>query len=146
MHSLVLPEVENLTASLVPALGDPTKGEVLLDGRDIRSFLPKNEPGKLVLSFRNRSFLRNGPGTVDYWMGNSLYEQEGGRLEKPSGKAGLQRILSTFDKGLDTEGGTGESISLGQRQLIAFMRAVLQAGKSLSWTRLPTSIPSPNKY
>ena len=41
--------------------------------------------------------------------------------------AGLENLLSRFDQGLDTPIQTsGESISLGQKQLLAFMRAVLR--------------------
>ncbi len=41
--------------------------------------------------------------------------------------AGLQNLLASFEDGLDTNlGSAGESISLGQKQLIAFMRAVLR--------------------
>ena len=41
--------------------------------------------------------------------------------------AGLQKLLASFDNGLETNlGSGGESISLGQKQLIAFMRAVLR--------------------
>ncbi|MDD3303263.1 MAG: ATP-binding cassette domain-containing protein, partial [Candidatus Gracilibacteria bacterium] len=40
---------------------------------------------------------------------------------------GLLNLLSKFEKGLDTKVSTsGESISLGQKQLIAFIRAILK--------------------
>ena len=42
-------------------------------------------------------------------------------------KADLNGLLKRFEKGLDTMvSGNGDSMSLGQRQLIAFMRAVLR--------------------
>ncbi|HPG08580.1 MAG TPA: ABC transporter ATP-binding protein [Saprospiraceae bacterium] len=114
------------TASLIARLYDPTKGEVLLDGRDIRSFSPEERTRKIGFILQE-PVLFSGTVRENIIYGNSLYEQEGGELEKTIREAGLQRILSTFDKGLDTEIGTGgESISLGQRQLIAFMRAVLR--------------------
>ena len=48
-------------------------------------------------------------------------------MEATIQSADLQSLLSIFEKGLDTEiSSGGESISLGQKQLIAFMRAVLR--------------------
>jgi ATP-binding cassette subfamily B protein len=42
-------------------------------------------------------------------------------------EAGLQRLLTGFDQGLNTPlGAAGGNISLGQKQLIAFIRAVLR--------------------
>ena len=42
-------------------------------------------------------------------------------------EAGLESLLERFDQGLDTKvQTTGDGISLGQKQLIAFMRAVLR--------------------
>jgi ATP-binding cassette subfamily B protein len=43
------------------------------------------------------------------------------------GESGLNDLLVRFDEGLETKiQNSGESISLGQKQLIAFMRAVLR--------------------
>jgi ATP-binding cassette subfamily B protein len=48
-------------------------------------------------------------------------------LEQVIKDAGLEKLLSWFEKGLDTPIQTGaDAISLGQRQLIAFVRAVLR--------------------
>jgi ATP-binding cassette subfamily B protein len=42
-------------------------------------------------------------------------------------EAGLEDLLNRFENGLDTKVlSSGETISLGQKQLIAFMRAVLR--------------------
>ena len=41
-------------------------------------------------------------------------------------KTGLEDLLVRFDKGLDTEVPDDGSMSLGQRQIIAFMRAVVR--------------------
>jgi ATP-binding cassette subfamily B protein len=43
----------------------------------------------------------------------------------------LDSLLVRFEKGLDTTVGAGDAISLGQKQLIAFMRAVLRNPKLL---------------
>jgi len=49
------------------------------------------------------------------------------QLEEVIKNANLQSLLAIFENGLDTDVSSGgESISLGQKQLIAFMRAVLR--------------------
>ncbi|HLA58292.1 MAG TPA: ATP-binding cassette domain-containing protein, partial [Puia sp.] len=49
------------------------------------------------------------------------------QLEEVIRNENLQRLLDIFENGLDTMVSSGgESISLGQKQLIAFMRAVLR--------------------
>jgi len=48
-------------------------------------------------------------------------------LSEAISEAGLESLLARFDQGLDTKvQTTGDGISLGQKQLIAFMRAVLR--------------------
>ena len=50
-----------------------------------------------------------------------------GQLEKAIEDAQLANLLKRFDKGLDTPiQTTGDGISLGQKQIIAFMRAILR--------------------
>ena len=49
------------------------------------------------------------------------------QLSEVISEAGLETLLERFDQGLDTRvQTTGDGISLGQKQLIAFMRAVLR--------------------
>jgi ATP-binding cassette subfamily B protein len=49
------------------------------------------------------------------------------KLSEAISEAGLESLLARFDQGLDTKvQTTGDGISLGQKQLIAFMRAVLR--------------------
>ena len=48
-------------------------------------------------------------------------------LENELKKEGLSDLMARFDEGLDTKIATGgDTISLGQKQLIAFIRAVLR--------------------
>ena len=115
------------TASLIARLYDPTKGTVLLDGRDIRSYSAEERTKKI-------SFILQEPilftGTVkdNLLYGNEqLLNYNNEQLETVIRDAHLQKLLSVFDQGLDTPvTAVGDSISLGQKQLIAFMRAVLR--------------------
>jgi len=115
------------TASLISRLYDTTKGTILLDGRDIRSYTPEERSRKIGFILQE-PFLFSG--TV---RDNILYGNAGNRdfsdeqLSQAIHEAGLEGLVERFDQGLNTlVQTTGDSISLGQKQLIAFIRAVLR--------------------
>lgn len=115
------------TASLIARLYDASRGSVLLDGRDIRSYTPEERTRKIGFILQD-PFLFTG--TV---RDNILYGADGAmkftneQVTKAISEAGLESLLARFDNGLDTKiQTTGDGISLGQKQLIAFMRAVLR--------------------
>ncbi len=115
------------TASLMARLYDPTQGTVLLHGKDIRTYSPEERTKKI-------GFILQEPFLFDGTLkDNIFYGSEGAATISPEKArdllkdAGLEELLSRFEQGLDTSVSTnGESISLGQRQLVAFIRAVLR--------------------
>jgi ATP-binding cassette subfamily B protein len=115
------------TASLIARLYDPVSGQVFLDGRDIRSYTPEERTGKIGFILQE-PFLFTGTVRENILYGNEQYVHHSNtELEDVIRQSGLQRLLDIFDSGLDTVVTSGgESISLGQKQLIAFMRAVLR--------------------
>ncbi len=115
------------TASLLARLYDPFQGQVMLNGRDIRSYEPSERTQRIGFILQE-PFLFTGTVRDNILTGNSAYaEYSNEELIDVIRKAGLQRLLASFENGLDTNlGSGGESISLGQKQLIAFMRAVLR--------------------
>ena len=115
------------TASLIARLYDPTAGKVLLDGRDLRSYSPEERARKIGFILQE-PFLFSGTIKNNILYGNEQYQNlSNDDLKDVIEKANLQSLLDRFDAGLDTVVTSGgEGISLGQRQLIAFMRAVLR--------------------
>lgn len=115
------------TASLIARLYDPSKGEVLLDGRDIRSYQPEEKTKKIGFILQE-PFLFTGTVKENILYGNEIYAQYSNEaFEQVITDAGLGDLLALFEQGLDTKVTTGgDGISLGQKQLIAFMRAVLR--------------------
>lgn len=115
------------TASLIARLYDPSKGEVLLDGRDIRSYQPEEKTKKIGFILQE-PFLFTGTVKENILYGNEIYAQYSNEaFEQVITDAGLGDLLDLFEQGLDTKVTTGgDGISLGQKQLIAFMRAVLR--------------------
>ena len=115
------------TASLMARLYDATRGTVLLDGKDIRSY--KSEEKSLKIGFILQDpFLFSGTVRDNLLYGNThLKELTSQQLTEAIAEAGLESLLERFDNGLDTKvQTTGDGISLGQKQLIAFIRAVLR--------------------
>jgi ATP-binding cassette, subfamily B, bacterial len=115
------------TASLIARLYDATKGIVLLDGKDIRSYTPEERSRKIGFILQE-PFLFSGTIRDNILYGNSEYKDlNNEQLSDVITEAGLESLLERFDQKLDTKiQTTGDGISLGQKQLIAFMRAVLR--------------------
>ncbi|MDB5155052.1 MAG: transporter ATP-binding protein, partial [Mucilaginibacter sp.] len=115
------------TASLIARLYDPTKGTVFLNGKDIRSYEP-DERSQKVGFILQEPFLFTGTVKENILYGNEIYKDfSNEELEDALKKASLGSLLAIFEHGLETKVlSSGDSISLGQKQLIAFMRAVLR--------------------
>ncbi|MGA3187002.1 MAG: ABC transporter ATP-binding protein [Bryobacteraceae bacterium] len=115
------------TASLMARLYDPTEGSVLLDGRDIRSVAPDDRSRKVGF-IPQEPFLFTGTVRDNIVYGNDEYwDYSSSQMAEVLKKANLSSLMARFSEGLDTKVmSSGNSISLGQKQLIAFMRATLR--------------------
>jgi ATP-binding cassette, subfamily B, bacterial len=115
------------TANLMARLYDPTQGSVLLHGRDIRSYTPDERAQKVGFILQD-PFLFSGTVRDNIVYGNDSYKDFSSKqLADVLEEANLSNLVSRFPEGLDTVVTTsGNSISLGQKQLIAFMRAALR--------------------
>ncbi|WAC14718.1 ABC transporter ATP-binding protein [Dyadobacter pollutisoli] len=120
------------TASLIARLYDPKEGTVLLDGKDIRSYSAEERSQKIGFILQE-PFLFSGTIRENILYGNEqLKDHSNEKLEQVILSANMGEILALFDDGLDTKvTSAGDSISLGQKQLIAFMRAVLRSPEVL---------------
>ena len=115
------------TASLMARLYDPTTGGVFLNGKDIRTY-SEEERTKKIGFILQEPVLFTGTVRENILYGNEQYVGHSNKeLEDIITKAGLQGLLERFDKGLETKlTASGDAVSLGQKQLIAFIRAVLR--------------------
>ncbi len=115
------------TASLVARLYDPVGGTVLFDGKDIRTYQPEERVKKIGFILQE-PFLFSGTVRENILYGNEQYlHYSNEELAAVLQRSNLEKLLDRFDQGLETSvNSSGDSISLGQKQLIAFMRAVLR--------------------
>jgi ATP-binding cassette subfamily B protein len=115
------------TASLMARLYDPTEGEVYLEGKDIKSY-SSEERAKKIGFILQEPFLFTGTVYENIIYSNKDYASHSREeLVEVLEKANLTKLLSRFSEGLDTKiFPGGDAISLGQKQLIAFMRSVLR--------------------
>ncbi|TCC97336.1 ABC transporter ATP-binding protein [Pedobacter psychroterrae] len=115
------------TASLMARLYDPLSGLVLLNGRDIRSYTPDERASRIGFILQE-PLLFTGTVRDNILYGNERYTGlDNIAFMKIVEEAGLGELLAVFDKGLETAVASGgASMSLGQKQLVAFMRAFLR--------------------
>jgi len=115
------------TASLIARLYDASTGTVLLDGKDIRTYHPEERTAKIGFILQE-PFLFSGTVRDNILYGNPEYRNlSNDELAEVIKESGLESLLVRFDEGLESKVQTsGDSISLGQKQLIAFMRSVLR--------------------
>jgi ATP-binding cassette subfamily B protein len=115
------------TASLMARLYDPTGGRVFLDGRDIRTY-PPEERARRIGFILQEPFLFTGTVRDNVVYGNgALQRLPDDEIASRLAAKNLDGLLARFEHGLATKvTAGGDGVSLGQKQLIAFMRAVLR--------------------
>jgi len=115
------------TASLIARLYDPTKGKILFNGKDIRSYTPEERTKKIGFILQE-PFLFTGTIKDNILYGNEKYnDYSNEQLTEVLTEAGLESLIEKFESGLESEVTTsGDGISLGQKQLIAFIRTILR--------------------
>jgi ATP-binding cassette, subfamily B, bacterial len=114
-------------ASLMARLYDPASGLVLIDGQDIRSVEPQARANKIGFILQD-PFLFNGTIRDNIVYGHDEYGSlPSAKLAEILKRADLESLIARFNDGLETKvAANGDGLSLGQKQIIAFMRAVLR--------------------
>ena len=109
-------------ARLLTRLMDPTSGIVRLDGVDIRSVRFDSLRARVTL-VPQEGFLFDATVLENMCFGAEIARTE---VERALGELGLDQWVAGLPAGLDTSvGQRGESLSAGERQLVALARAYL---------------------
>lgn len=115
------------TASLIARLYDPTSGTVLLNGADIRTISDSQRTAKIGFILQE-PVLFTGNLRDNILYGNQCFSNlNDEELMRELNEVGLDGLIERFENGFDTSiNASGDNISLGQRQIIAFIRAVIR--------------------
>lgn len=115
------------TAGLMTRLHDPVQGAIYFKGRDIRTYTPA-ELGESIGVILQDPFLFSGTVGENIRYGNhDLDTMTDEDLQAVMEKKGLLHLLDRFEDGLKSPvNDTSENISLGQKQLISFIRILLR--------------------
>lgn len=115
------------TASLIARLFDPVSGRILFNGRDLRSYTHDERASRIGFILQE-PILFSGTLRDNIVYGNARYQHLGDEeLMNLLQQEGFGSLMSRFGGDLGMEiNASGDGVSLGQRQLIAFIRAVLR--------------------
>ena len=116
------------SAMLMARLYDPVQGAVYLEGRDIRTFTAAERAAKIGFILQD-PFLLAGTMRDNIVYGHPhLGDISKEALADRMAALGLSGFLARFgESGLSTPiKGAGDGLSLGQKQLVAFLRAVMR--------------------
>ncbi len=110
-------------AKLVARFYDPSEGVVLVDGHDLRDITMQSLRSQLGI-VPQEAFLFSGTIADNLAFGRDDATRE--ELESAARAIGLWDIVAKLPNGLDTQiGERGVQLSAGQRQLVAFGRALV---------------------
>jgi ABC-type multidrug transport system fused ATPase/permease subunit len=110
-------------AKLVARFYDPTLGRVLIDGHDVRDVSYVSLRSQLGI-VPQEAFLFSGTVGANIAFGKPDASQE--EIEAAARAVGAHELITALEHGYDTEvGERGGQLSAGQRQLVAFARAMI---------------------
>jgi ATP-binding cassette subfamily B protein len=110
-------------AKLLARFYDPREGRITIDGHDLRSVTQQSLRAQLGI-VPQEGFLFAGTVAENIAFGRP--EASRGAIEAAAAVVGADSWISELEHGYDTElGERGFRLSLGQRQLVAFSRALL---------------------
>lgn len=110
--------------NLIPRFYDIQKGNILIDGVDLREFTLHSLRDKIAVVFQD-NFLFSGTIRDNIMLGKSNATKE--EVDRAIDAACLREFIDSLDKGLDTPiGERGTLLSGGQKQRVAIARAFLK--------------------
>jgi len=110
-------------AKLAARFYDPTRGRVLVDGRDLRTVTSESLRSQMGI-VPQEAFLFSGSVRENIAFGRP--DAEDAQVRAAATAVGADEFIGELPEGYETEvGERGAQLSAGQRQLIAFARALI---------------------
>jgi len=110
-------------AKLVARFYDPTSGQILIDGHDLREVSSDSLRSQMGI-VPQEAFLFSGTVRENIAFGRPDADER--QVRQAAAAVGAEEFISEMPHGYDTEvGERGAQLSSGQRQLIAFARALI---------------------
>jgi len=110
-------------AKLLARFYDPTEGRITVDGHDLRTVTQHSLRSQLGI-VPQEGFLFGGTVAENIAFGRPAASRE--EIERAARAVGAHAFVEELPEGYDTHlGERGTRLSLGQRQLVAFARALL---------------------
>jgi ATP-binding cassette subfamily B protein len=134
---------------LLTRLYDPTDGEILLDGVDLRAYDPDELRQKIGVIFQD--FVRyqlTAKENIGFGQIDQLDDQA--RLDSSAERGGADEVLAELPEGMDTMLGRwfdkGHELSGGQWQKIALSRAFMRDGEVLVLDEPTAALDAEREY
>lgn len=115
------------TASLIARLYDPNEGKIFLGGVPIKNYSAAELSNKIGFILQEPFLFKGTVGDNILYGNDSLKNLSEDDVRRLLSDNNLYELLGRFKNGLSTKiSGEGDDLSLGEKQIIAFMRAVLR--------------------
>jgi ABC-type multidrug transport system fused ATPase/permease subunit len=110
-------------AKLIARFYDPTSGRVLVDGHDLRDISSSSLRSQMGI-VPQEAFLFSGTVAQNIAFGRP--DADDSQIRAAAAAVGAEEFISELPEGFDTDvGERGSQLSAGQRQLLAFARALI---------------------
>jgi ATP-binding cassette subfamily B multidrug efflux pump len=131
-------------ASLLARLYDPDRGRVLVDGIDLRTVTQRSYRSQLAMVPQD-AFLFSGTIRENIRYGRPTASDA--EVEAAAAAIGVARFVRSLPQGYETEvGEMGSHLSEGQKQLVAFARALLADPRILILDEATSNIDSATEH
>jgi ABC-type multidrug transport system fused ATPase/permease subunit len=120
---------KSTTISLINRFYDVDSGELLIDGKNIKAYAQKSLRSQMSTVMQEPQIFS---GTVEENIRFGKPDADISEIIQAAKTLGIHEMIESFPRGYQSElGQNGNNISLGQKQLIAFARALIRRPRIL---------------